>query len=94
MMRFPSTLIAAVMLLAAGAALAGEQTITLKVGNLFCASCPYIVKQTLARVSGVTEVEVSYRNKTATITFDDRATDVTALLTATAGAGFPAKVVE
>ncbi len=34
-----------------------EQTVPLAVGNLFCATCPYIVKQVLAKVPGVRVVE-------------------------------------
>ena len=81
----------AMTLLATSGALAGEQTVTLNVDNLFCASCPYIVKQTLARVAGVNQVEVSYKEKTAVVTFDDNQTDVAALTAATTDAGFPSR---
>ena len=81
----------AMTLLATSGALAGEQTVTLNVDNLFCASCPYIVKQTLAGVAGVSEVEVSYKEKTAVVTFDDNQTDVAALTAATTDAGFPSR---
>lgn len=94
MKRFSIAAFAALMLLAAHGASAAERTVTLKVDNLFCATCPYIVKQVLSRISGVTEVEVSYQEKTAVVTFDDRKTDVAALMAATAGTGFPANVVE
>jgi mercuric ion binding protein len=81
----------AMTLLATSGALAGEQTVTLNVDNLFCASCPYIVKQTLAGIPGVNEVEVSYKEKTAVVTFDDNQTDVAALTAATTDAGFPSR---
>ncbi len=94
MKRLSTAAFAALMSLAAHGASADERTVTLKVDNLFCATCPYIVKQALSRVPGVTEVEVSYQEKTAGVTFDDRETDAAALMAATAGTGFPANVIK
>ena len=73
----------AAIVLSAGPAWAEERTVTLAVDNLFCASCPYIVKHTLAAVPGVRDVEVSYEEKTAVVTFDDAKTDVTSPTEAT-----------
>ena len=75
-------------------ALAAEQRVTLQVDNMFCASCPYIVKQTLASVPGVNSVGVSFKEKTAIVVFDDSQTNVAALTTATADVGFPSRVIE
>ncbi len=83
----------AMTLISASGALAGERTVTLAVDNLFCVTCPYIVKQTLARIDGVSAVEVSYREQTAVVTFDDDKTDVATLTTATGEAGFPSRLV-
>ena len=83
----------AMTLIAASGALADERIVTLAVDNLFCVTCPYIVKQTLARIDGVSAVEVSYREQTAVVTFDDDMTDVAALTTATGDAGFPSRPV-
>ncbi len=83
----------AMTLISTSGALADEQTVTLAVDNLFCATCPYIVKQTLVRIDGVSAVEVSYREQTALVTFDDDKTDVAALTTATGDAGFPSRLV-
>ncbi len=80
--------------LGAGApARAEERTVMLEVGNLFCPSCPYIVRQTLADVPGVRSVEVSYEDKTARVVFDDSETDAAALTEATARIGFPSRLV-
>ena len=68
---------------------AGEKTVTLAVENMSCATCPYIVKQSLARVPGVIQAEVSFENKTAAVTFDDTQTDLAVITAATAEAGFP-----
>ena len=81
------------MLLASLPAAAGQQTVTLKV-DMWCASCPYIVKQVLASVNGVKEVDVSYQEQTAVVTFDDEQTTVAALTQATSDVGFPAEVVQ
>ena len=70
--------------------LAAEQTVTLSV-PMFCASCPYIVKQTLAQVPGVLDVNVSFENQVAIVQFDDAKTTVTALTQATADVGFPSQ---
>ena len=44
------------------------QVATLKVSNLYCASCPFIIRQTLEEAKGVIKAEVSYRKKTAVVT--------------------------
>lgn len=82
----------AVTLLVVDRAVAAEKSVTLSVDNLFCATCPFIVKRTIARVSGVHTVDVSFRNKTAMVTFDDAKTDVAAITAATARVGFPSRV--
>lgn len=57
-----------------------------------CASCPYIVKQTLAAVDGVTDVKVFFRERSALVTYDDSKTEVAALTSATASMGFPSSL--
>ena len=71
-------------------AVSAEQTVTLSV-DMWCASCPYIIKQTLARVLGVLDVIVSYDDQVAIVRFDDDRTDVAALTQATADVGFPSE---
>ena len=74
-------------------AFAGEKTVTLIVENMTCVACPYIVEKTLAAVPGVIRAEVSFESKTATVTFDDSRTDVSALTTASTNAGYPAEPI-
>jgi mercuric ion binding protein len=76
-------------LFASSAALAAEKTITLAVQNMYCTACPHTVKASLEAVPGVTKVAVSYKDKTAIVTFDDAKTGVNALTTATTNAGYP-----
>jgi periplasmic mercuric ion binding protein len=80
-------------LLASGAATAAERTVTLAVDGMTCASCPYIVRTALQEIPGVARAEVSYAEKTAVVTFDDAETTMAALTQATAGVGFPSKVI-
>lgn len=94
MKHLPSIAVLAATLLTPGIAFAAERTVTLAVKNMTCASCPYIVRKTLAAVPGVSKAEVSFDEKTATVTFDDDKTSVTALTDATAIAGYPATVQE
>lgn len=77
-------------LMVAPAAFAGERTITFVVDNMTCASCPYIVKTSMAAVPGVAKVAVSFETKTATVTFDDAKTNPDTIAAASMNAGFPA----
>jgi mercuric ion binding protein len=61
----------AISALTSSAALAAERTVTLAVNNMYCADCPYIVKESLESVPGVAKVAVSFKDKTATVTYDD-----------------------
>ncbi len=83
----------AALLLSTAPAAAGGQTVTLAVDGMTCASCPYIVKRTLAEVPGVSEVKISFEKKTAVVTFDDAKTNVAALTKATEGVGFPSMLL-
>ena len=76
-------------LFASSAALAAETTVTLAVKNMYCAACPHTVKASLEAVPGVAKVAVSYKDKTATITYDDAKADVNQLTSATTKAGYP-----
>ena len=77
--------------IASPAAMAADRTITLSVKNMDCAACPSIVKASLQAVPGVANVVVSYKNRTATITYDDAKADVNQLKSATTQAGYPSE---
>ena len=70
-------------------AFAAEQTVTLAVQNMYCAACPHTVKASLQAVPGAKQAVVSYREKTAIVTYDDAKTGVRELTTATTNAGYP-----
>jgi len=75
--------------LAASSAFATEQTVTLAVKNMYCASCPFIVQKSLEAVPGVRNAVVSYKDKAALVTYDDAKTDVLVLTRAATDAGYP-----
>ncbi len=92
---FRAALIVSVFLLT-GPAWAGERTVTLAVENVSCITCAPIVKRTLSRLPGVSQVNVSEMADatTATVTFDDGQVTLEALTVAVTNAGFPARVQE
>jgi mercuric ion binding protein len=58
-------------IVASSSVMAGDRTITLAVKNMDCAACPSIVKGSLEAVPGVAKVAVSFKDKTATVIYDD-----------------------
>ena len=79
----------ALCLAGSSTAFGGEKTVTLAVEKMYCAACPHTVKASLEAVPGVAKVAVSYKDKTAIVTFDDAKTGLDALTTATTNAGYP-----
>lgn len=73
---------------------AAEQDVTLSVDKMTCASCPYIVKKSLEKVSGVKNVSVSLDDKTASVTYNDETTTIAQLIAATTEQGYPSQVIE
>lgn len=74
---------------ASSSVMAAEKILTLAVKNMDCAACPSIVKGSLEAVPGVAKVAVSFKDKTATVIYDDARADVNQLTSATANAGYP-----
>jgi len=93
MKRILACLLLGVALLGGTVAVAANRTVTLAVDKMTCPTCPYIVKQTLTAVPGVSKVEVSLAKKTAVVTFDDTRTTPDELAAASARAGFPARPI-
>lgn len=85
-MRFVLTLLFALLSMPSWAAM---QTVTLSVPGMTCSACPITIKLALNKVDGVSQVDVSYPDREAVITFDDRLTSVDALTQATGEAGYP-----
>ncbi|KGB53547.1 Mercuric transport protein periplasmic component precursor [Sphingopyxis sp. LC81] len=77
--------------LSATPALAADRSVTLAVDNLSCVTCVPTVKKSLSNVPGVKRVDVSAKARSATVVFDDKATTVAALISATTNAGYPSR---
>jgi mercuric ion binding protein len=77
------------LLFASSTAFAGERTVTLAVQNMYCDACPLIVRKSLEAVPGVAKVTVSFKDKSAIVTYDDAKTNVNGLTAATTKAGYP-----
>ena len=73
---------------------AASKTVTLSVPGMTCAACPITIKKALTEIDGVTEAEVSFERKDAVVTFDDTKTSVSALIEATANAGYPSHLAQ
>jgi mercuric ion binding protein len=89
MTKLPASLAAIVTLVASSGAFAAEKTITLAVQHMTCAACPGTVQASLHAVPGISNVVVSFADKTAVVTYDDSKAQVDALIKATTNAGYP-----
>ena len=96
MKRRPVLAAIALLTLAPLAAQAGEKNVILNVHHSECVLCGPIVKTTLERVPGVKSVTVfqpdGMADVNARVTYDDSATNVGALISATTKAGYPSEV--
>ena len=69
-----------------------ERSVTLRVDGMWCPSCPYIVRRALEKTPGVMKASVSFRNRSAVVTYDGGKSEVAALIAATTGMGYPSRV--
>jgi mercuric ion binding protein len=70
-------------------ALARQQTVSLNVPTMDCATCPITIKAALLKVPGVSKVKVSYERREAVIVFEDSKAAVSDLKKATEDVGYP-----
>lgn len=82
-------LLVAALAAATAPAFAASRQVTLTVPTMDCATCPVTIKVALMKVPGVSKAVVSYKRRTAQVTFDDAKTSVAALTRATDGVGYP-----
>lgn len=82
-------LLLAALAATAAPAFAAPKQVTLTVPTMDCATCPVTIKVALMKVPGVSKAVVSYKHRTAQVTFDDAKTDVATLTRATDGVGYP-----
>jgi mercuric ion binding protein len=84
---------AAVSAQPARSAPANSQVATFAVAKMTCGSCPIIVNKAMSAVHGVRSVKINADRKTATVQFDPKLTNIAAIASASANAGYPAKPV-
>jgi mercuric ion binding protein len=89
MTKLSNALTLALLLGAAPLALAKQQTVKLNVPTMDCATCPITIKASLAKVPGVSKVQVSYEKREAVIVYDDAQASVADLKKATEDVGYP-----
>jgi mercuric ion binding protein len=82
----------ATLLILATPAWAVPKTVTLSVPTMDCPVCPITVKKALSKVPGVSQADVNFDQREATVTFDDAKTTAEALTKATKAAGYPSTV--
>lgn len=70
---------------------AADRRVTLAVDNMSCVTCVPTVKKSLSKVKGVKRVDASAKVRTVTVVFDEEATTVAALISATTNAGYPSR---
>ena len=92
-MKSMRTLLVAVIatLALVASAWASPQTVTLNVSGMTCPACPITVKKALAKVPGVSKVDVRFEKKQILVTFDNAKTNTDALVKATTNAGYPSQ---
>jgi mercuric ion binding protein len=90
MMRATATLILLAALSGMSPSTAADRTVTLRVMHMTCALCPLIVRKAVETIPGVKEIDVSLESGTATVVYNDVATNPTELAETIANAGYPA----
>ena len=81
---------AAVLLLTP--AWAAQQSVTLSVPGMTCATCPITVKKALTQIDGVIGVKSDLAKRETMVVFDDTKVKVDVLTKATTESGFPSSV--
>ncbi|WFC40275.1 mercury resistance system periplasmic binding protein MerP [Pseudoxanthomonas sp. SE1] len=71
---------------------AATRTTTLVVDDMTCSTCPVTIKKVLNRIAGVQKIDFRVEAKEVQVSFDDAKTTVSALIKATADAGYPSRV--
>ena len=68
------------------------RTAVLDVQNMTCNLCPLTVRKSLQKVPGVTQAQIDFTRKTATVAFDGDRTTTAVLVKTTTDAGYPSTV--
>lgn len=71
---------------------ADSATVQLDIKGMDCTSCPLTVKVALKKVSGVAEVEVDYKSRSAKVRYDPSKTQADMLAKTVTDIGYPTTV--
>ena len=63
MKKLSTWLVSVFLITCSGTAMAEQRTVTLAVDNMYCEACPFMVKKTIEKVSGVSKVLVFLQGK-------------------------------
>ena len=92
-MKLRTSMLALIGVIVAFPVFAAEQTVTLSVPGMYCASCPYIVESAMGDVEGVISVTADPETRTALVVFDDAITSVGDIEFASTSVGYKAEFV-
>jgi mercuric ion binding protein len=70
-----------------------ERLQSFAIANMYCASCPFIVRQAIERVEGVRSVTVDFARRQATVIYDPAVATVEAIAAAPTQLGYPARPI-
>ena len=68
------------------------ETVTLDVPGMFCATCPFTVRKSLEKLSGISEVKTSLKTRTATVTYNPDKVTIKKMIKATTDVGYPSTI--
>lgn len=80
------------VLLTPVASYAAEQMVKLSVPGMTCASCPFIVRESILMLDGIMSVEATMDDLSATVVYDDAVTNVEEIRQATTDVGYPSSL--
>lgn len=86
-------LLLAVLLLSAVSVQAAQQ-VEMEIEGMTCALCPLAIKKSLAKVPGVRDIDVSYKEKKARPTVEDAVTNPALEEAVKKAGGYTGKVIE
>ncbi len=76
------------------ASASNQEIRTFAVENMSCPACPITVRKVMSRVDGVVNIEVDFKTKTATATYDPARATPQDIAAASTDVGFPATLID
>lgn len=70
-----------------------QKTVTLRIGGMTCGGCAIATRKVLARLPGVSHVQVCYEEKRAIVTYDPARVTVEQMIAAAETLGYAATVI-